>query len=251
MVRAFNAMIEQVGRDLGALRLEKSTLESVLNHMSDALLILDPTGAVAMVNPPAARIFGVPPAQALGRRPIEVIHHFELDALVRRVARERTAVRAEMEVHHPEYRVLRVQANPVLSEQGRFLGTVLVAQDITDLRRADLVRQEFVANVSHEMRTPLASLRALAETLQGGAARDPEAGPRFLAHMIAELDRLTLLVSDLLHLSAIESGSASLRTSAVSVEDIVDEVLAKFQLVAGRRRISLRMEGLAGLPLET
>src|SRR6516164_1212316 len=248
MARAFNAMIEQVGRGLAALRLDKSTLESVLNHMSDALLILDPTGALALINPPAERIFGAAAAQAIGRHPIEVFHHFELDELVRRVARERTAVRSELEVHYPEHRVLRVQGNPVLSQAGAFLGTVVVAQDITDLRRTDLVRQEFVANVSHELRTPLASLRALAETLQGGAVRDPEAGPRFMAHLVEEIDRLTLLVSDLLDLSAIESGSAPLRAGAASVEDIVDDIVAKFQLVADRRHISLRVEGLAGLP---
>ena len=105
-----------------------------------------------------------------------------------------------------------------------------------------------MANVSHELRTPLASLRALAETLQGGAVRDPEAGPRFMAHLVEEIDRLTLLVSDLLDLSAIESGSAPLRAGAASVEEIVDDIVAKFQLVADRRHISLRVEGLADLP---
>jgi signal transduction histidine kinase len=125
---------------------------------------------------------------------------------------------------------------------------VIVAQDITDLRRTDQIRQEFVANVSHELRTPLASLRAVAETLRDGAVHDPEAGPRFLAHMITEIDRLTLLVSDLLDLSAIESGSAPLDMGLVSVEDVVNDVLAKFHLVAERRHITMRVEGLADLP---
>jgi two-component system, OmpR family, phosphate regulon sensor histidine kinase PhoR len=245
---AYNTLVTHVARHLAALELDKSTLESTLTQMSDALLILDPTGALAMVNPSAERIFGVSAALALGRHPIEVFHHFELDALVRRVEHERAPVRSEIEVPYPDHRVLRVQANPVVGPRGAFLGSVIVAQDITDLRRTDRIRQEFVANVSHELRTPLASLRALAETLRDGAAVDSEAGPRFLAHMIAELDRLTLLVNDLLDLSAIESGSAPLTMGPVSAADVVNDVLAKFHLVAERRRITLRAEGLAGLP---
>lgn len=245
---AYNVLVKHVARHLAGLELDKSTLESTLTQMSDALLILDPAGALAMVNPSAERIFGVSAAHAIGRHPIEVFHHFELDALMRRVEQERAPIRSEIEVHYPDHRVLRVQANPVVGPQGAFLGSVIVAQDITDLRRTDQIRQEFVANVSHELRTPLASLRALAETLRDGAVHDPEAGPRFLAHMIAEIDRLTLLVSDLLDLSAIESGSAHLDMGLVSVEDVVNDVLAKFHLAAERRRITIRVDGLAGLP---
>jgi two-component system, OmpR family, phosphate regulon sensor histidine kinase PhoR len=241
-IAAFNTMVDHLAIQVAELQLDKNSLESVLTHMSDALLILDPTGAVAMINPAAERIFGIIAAETLGRHPIEVIHHFELDALVRRAEGERIPVSAEIDVHHPDRRALRVQANPVIGRQAAFLGTVVVAQDITDLRRTDLIRQEFVANVSHELRTPLASLRALAETLQDGARHDPDAGPRFLAHMIAEIDRLTLLVSDLLDLSAIESGSAPLRMGSVSVDDVVQDVVAKFQLVADRRDITLGVD---------
>jgi two-component system phosphate regulon sensor histidine kinase PhoR len=136
-----------VATHLAALRKEKSTLESVLTHMSDALLILDAEGILSLVNPPAERTFGVSARHARGRRLIEVLHHFELDALVRQVERDRTAVTRELEVHYPEDRLLRVQANPVSGRGGEFLGTVVVAQDVTDLRRTDLIRREFVANV--------------------------------------------------------------------------------------------------------
>jgi len=239
---AFNAMVMDVAHRIAALDLEKSTLESVLAHMSDGVLIADADGVLSLVNPAAERIFGITTRQATGHRLIEAIHHFELDALMRQVGRERTPLGRDLEVHHPEHRLLRVQANPVSDPRGRFLGTVLVAQDITDLRRVDLVRQEFVANVSHELRTPLTSLRALAETLQGGAMRDGEAGPRFLSRIITEIDRLTLLVNDLLDLSAIESGSAKMEMAPVSLSEVAEDVAAKFRPVADRRRIVLRAE---------
>ena len=247
-IKAFNDLMGEVARHLGALRAERSTLESVLTHMSDALLILNSDGVLSLVNPPAERAFGIRARQALGRRLIEVLHHFDLDALVRRVERERIAVTREIEVHYPEDRFLRVEATPMSGRDGELLGTVVVAQDVTDLRRTDLIRQEFVANVSHELRTPLASLRALAETLLDAALHDREAAPRFLSQIIAEIDRLTLLVSDLLDLSAIESGSAKLEMVSVPVSEMVEDVVDKLRPAADRKRLTLRVEGIDSLP---
>ena len=218
-IAEFNAMVAQADRTITDLDRGKSTLEAVLAHMSDGLLILDPDSVLVLVNPSAERIFGISASAAIGHRLIEVVHHFELDALVRQAIRERVPLTRELEIHQPDHRVLRVQANPVRGGRSEFLGIVVAAQDVTDLRRTDLIRQEFIANVSHELRTPLASLRALAETLRDGAARDPEAGPRFLGRIVSEIDRMALLVNDLLDLSAIESGSAKMEMTPVSMSE--------------------------------
>ncbi len=247
-VAAFNAMAAQAAGTIAALDLQKGTLESVLAHMNEALLVLDARGSLTHLNPPAERIFGIVAPLVAGHRLIEVLRHFELDALVRQVERERTPAGRDLEIHHPRHRLLHVQANPVTGRHGEFLGTVVVAQDITDLSRTDLIRREFVANVSHELRTPLTSVRALAEALAGGAIHDREAAPRFLERIIAEIDRLTLLVNDLLDLSAIESGSAKMEMGAVGLDDVVEDVITKFRPVADRHRITLRGEHTGGLP---
>ena len=239
-VGAFNAMALEAAHTIAALDFRKSTLESVLAHMSDALLVFDGQGALTLVNPAAERFFGIVAPFAIGHPLIEVFRHFELDALVRQAERERRSFTREIELHQPGPRLLRVRANPVTGPGGQHLGVVAVAQDITDQHRTDLVRREFVANVSHELRTPLTSVRALAEALTGGAAQDREAGPRFLERIIAEIDRLTLLVNDLLDLSAIESGSAKMEMAAVLLGDVIDDVVAKFRPIAERRRIALR-----------
>ena len=245
-VAAFNAMALEATRTIAELEFRKSTLESVLAHMSDGLLVLDARGTLTLVNPSAERFFGIVAPFVIGHRLIEVFRHFELDALVRQAERERRRYTREIELHHPERRLLRVQANPVTGPRGEFLGVVVVAQDVTDQRRTDLVRREFVANVSHELRTPLTSVRALAEALAGGAAKDPEAGPRFLERIIGEIDRLTLLVNDLLDLSAIESGSAKLEMEAVALGEVIEDVVTKFRPMADRRRIVLRGNGAHG-----
>ena len=245
-VEAFNAMVLETTHTIAALEFRKSTLESVLAHMSDGLLVLDGRGTLTLVNPAAERFFGIVAPFVIGHRLIEVFRHFELDALVRQAERERRPYTREIELHHPEHRLLRVQANPVSGPRGEFLGVVVVAQDVTDQRRTDMVRREFVANVSHELRTPLTSVRALAEALAGGAAQDPAAGPRFLERIIAEIDRLALLVNDLLDLSAIESGSAKLEMEAVPVGEVIEDVVTKFRPMADRRRIALRGNGARG-----
>jgi two-component system, OmpR family, phosphate regulon sensor histidine kinase PhoR len=242
-VAAFNAMVLEATHTIAELEFRNSTLESVLAHMSDALLVLDGQGALTLVNPAAERFFGLTAASAIGHRLIEVFRHFELDALVRQAERERRRYTREIQLYYPEPRLLRVQANPVSGPRGEYLGVVVVAQDVTEQRRTDTVRREFVANVSHELRTPLTSVRALAEALTAGAAQDREAGPRFLERIITEIDRLTLLVNDLLDLSAIESGSAKLEMEAVPLGEVIDDVVAKFRPMADRRGIVLRGDG--------
>jgi len=248
MIAAFNAMVAQSGRTIGDLDRGKGTLEAVMAHMSDGLLILDAAGTLLLVNPAAERIFGVEAQFAMGRRLIEVVHHFELDTLVRQADRERVPLVRELEVHQPQRRAIRVQANPVWGGRGEFAGTVVAVQDITDLRRTYLIRQEFIANVSHELRTPLASLRALAETLLDGALRDRDAGPRFLGRIVSEIDRLTLLVNDLLDLSAIESGSAKMEMTPVALGVVARDVTTKFRPVAEQRQVELRIDALDDLP---
>jgi two-component system, OmpR family, phosphate regulon sensor histidine kinase PhoR len=242
---AFNAMALEASHTIAELEFQKSTLESVLAHMSDALLVLDAQGKLTLVNPAAERFFGLLAPSAIGHRLIEVFRHFELDALVRQAERERKPYTRDIELYYPLQRLLRVQANPVAGPRGVFLGVVVVAQDVTEQRRTDTVRREFVANVSHELRTPLTSVRALAEALAAGAAQDSEAGPRFLEHIMGEIDRLTLLVNDLLDLSAIESGSAKLEMEAVPLGEVIDDVLTKFRPMADRRKIALRGNGLS------
>lgn len=239
-IAAYNAMVLEATHTIAALEFRKSTLESVLAHMSDGLLVLDAQGLLTLVNPAAERFFGVVAPFVIGHRLIEVLRHFELDVLVRQAERERRPYGGEIELHHPERRLLRVQANPVSGSRGEFLGVVVVVQDVTEQRRTDLVRREFVANVSHELRTPLTSVRALAEALAGGAAHDREAGPRFLERILTEIDRLTVLVNDLLDLSAIESGSAKLELEAVPVGEVIEDVVSKFRPIADRHHIALR-----------
>jgi two-component system phosphate regulon sensor histidine kinase PhoR len=121
-------------------------------------------------------------------------------------------------------------------------GSLLLAQDLTRLRRLETVRRDFVSNLSHELRTPLASLRALAETLQDGALDDPPAARRFVDQIQTEVDALTQMANELLELSKIESGRFSLERSPVAASDLLASAARRMQVQAERAKISLRVE---------
>jgi two-component system phosphate regulon sensor histidine kinase PhoR len=127
-------------------------------------------------------------------------------------------------------------------------GSLLLAQDLTRLRRLETVRRDFVSNLSHELRTPLASLKALAETLREGALDDPPAARRFVDQIQIEVDALTQMVNELLELSKIESGRFSLDRSPVAAADLLDSASQRMQVQAERANIALRIDGVDDLP---
>jgi two-component system phosphate regulon sensor histidine kinase PhoR len=120
-------------------------------------------------------------------------------------------------------------------------GSLLLAQDLTRVRRLETVRRDFISNISHELRTPLASLKALTETLQGGALSDPEAGPRFLGRIHAEVDALTQMAQELLDLSRIESGQVELVLTPLDPKKLLSSAADRMKLQAERAGVRLHV----------
>jgi two-component system phosphate regulon sensor histidine kinase PhoR len=118
--------------------------------------------------------------------------------------------------------------------------SLLLLQDVTDMRRAEAARRDFVANVSHELRTPVAALKALVETLQAGALDDPEAGPDFLQRMHVEVDGLAQLVSELLELARAEAGKLELELGRWHPRDLLCEAVERTRPYA--QRIDLQLD---------
>ncbi|HEY3063740.1 MAG TPA: ATP-binding protein, partial [Chloroflexota bacterium] len=118
--------------------------------------------------------------------------------------------------------------------------TLVLLQDVTELRRAEAARRDFVANVSHELRTPVASLKALVETLEAGAIDDPEAGPDFLRRMHVEVDGLAQLIAELLELARIEAGKLELDLQLCRADELVLDAVERIRAYASR--VSLTIE---------
>jgi two-component system sensor histidine kinase SenX3 len=175
---------------------EVQEMETAMSSMQEGVVLFGPDGAATYANPAAGAHLGVTP------KTIEALLPLELRHAARRASLVHVPADAEAETGSPS-RWLRGSATPVGSDDS----VLLVISDVTEARRIDAVRRDFVANASHELKTPAASIRAAAETISRAAIDDPDVVPRFAAQLERESIRLSRIVSDLLDLSRLEGGS--------------------------------------------
>jgi len=225
-----------------AFNVERSTLNNqnerlatVLEQLTDGVIIVDVNGLIQFANPAAQRLFET--SSVLGRSVTEVLRNHQLVDAWRRC--QQTGEMQNESVELPSRRqFLQVIAIP----DSHASGSLLLAQDLTRVRRLETVRRDFISNISHELRTPLASLKALTETLQNGALTDPQAGPRFLGRINAEVDALTQMAQELLDLSRIESGQVELMLAPLSPQKLVSSAADRMRMQAERAGLKLSAE---------
>ncbi|MBI4492357.1 MAG: HAMP domain-containing protein [Chloroflexi bacterium] len=249
--QAFNDMAARLRAHVQAISEERARLAAVLRYMADGVVIVDAEGMVHLVNPAAARLLQVTPAQAEGRSVVAVVRDHELAAAVSAAqAGEEAAERPRLvELGPPgQRRTVQALASRIPRAHEARPRILLILQDVTELRRAETVRRDFVANVSHELRTPVAALKALVETLEGGALEAPEVARDFLTRMGVEVDGLAQLVAELLELSRIESGQGALRLQPVDLAAEVATAAERLRPLAERQGVHLTVEAHDGLP---
>jgi two-component system, OmpR family, phosphate regulon sensor histidine kinase PhoR len=250
LARAFNEMASNLRTHILALDTERARLDAILIHMADGVLILDERGLVQTINPAAARLLQVAPAQAIGRSLMAVVRDHEVATVVAEIqTTEQPVVPRVIEMGPPaDRRYVQVAATGVPAAEGIPSRVLVILQDVSELRRAEVVRREFVANVSHELRTPVASLKALVETLEDGALEDPSVSRDFLGRMHVEVDGLAKLIEELLQLARMESGRAMLNLQTVNLVQVVQEATDRLRPTAERSGIHLKVTFPADLP---
>lgn len=219
------------------LESSRNQLRTVLNSMVEGVIAVDGEQHVLLVNEAACRLFPIQEAAALGRPLYELIRSPQLQQWVSLALAEGEPVGGEMELKAPQPRILSVRAAGL---PGRTIsGAVVVASDISQLRRLEQVRQEFVANASHELKTPLASIKACVETLLDGALEDTEIRVRFLQTVNEQTERLDRLVRDLLALTRIESRELRPDLHPVALGEIVELCVKRHVQSAERKGMQL------------
>jgi two-component system phosphate regulon sensor histidine kinase PhoR len=236
--RAFNHMADQLREKVSSLAEEQGRLAAVLHHMADGVIITDDTGQVELINAAAARLFGTDESKALHMSLAQVVPHYQIIELWKRCRDEGDEQVATVEIGHQD---LFLQAFVRRFQEEDVQGYVMILQDLTRIRRLETVRRDFISNISHELRTPLAGLKALVDTLRGGALKDPPAARRFLKRMDTELDALTQMAQELLELSRVESGQAPLRLSPTPVADVLLPPADRLRPQAERAGLSFTM----------
>ncbi len=155
----------------------------------------------------------------------EIIANQTVNEFLREAIKQKEGLRKEIILMHPQEMVFSMQASVVVDLSGQFMSLVAVFHDITELKKYECLRTEFVANVSHELKTPLTSLKGFIETLQGGAIREPAHAARFLDIMAKQTQRLENLVNDLLVLSSLESKNGKMNFVKADMADVINAVV--------------------------
>lgn len=225
-----------------ALESERMRLATVLDQITDGVLIADATGLIQFANPAAGRLFQF--SNPLHHSIAEVVRNHQLVEAWRRGQQTRQIQSESVEVP-TRHQYLQLVVIPDQHSSG----SLLLAQDLTRIRRLETVRRDFVSNLSHELRTPLASLKALAETLQEGALDDPPAARRFVDQIQIEVDALSQMANELLELSKIESGRFTLERSPIAASNLLRSAARRMQVQAERANIILRVECAEDLPV--
>jgi two-component system phosphate regulon sensor histidine kinase PhoR len=178
--------------------------QAVLASMAEGVLAVDSHEHVISMNKASARLLGIDPAQAQGRPLGEVVRNADLSRFISRALTCREPIQADVILLGDRQRVMQADGSALRDAEGRAIGAVVVLNDVTDFRRLEHIRRDFVANVSHELKTPITSIKGFVETLLDGASQDPVDAERFLRIIAKQADRLHAIIEDLLSLSKIE-----------------------------------------------
>jgi two-component system, OmpR family, phosphate regulon sensor histidine kinase PhoR len=214
--------------------------EATLDEMREGLLVVDSDMRIVASNPAAHRLFNLARGKLESQRLTEITRNPAIysafhDALK---GNERSGV--EIETHDPGRRVFDLRVVPLGSSDGKTTaGAIGVFFDITQLERLERVRQEFLSNVSHELKTPLTAIVAFVETLEAGALDDRENSKRFLEIIRKNAARMQNLIDDILELSAIEAGNVRVKAEEIELSPLINDVIVSLAAKASSRGITL------------
>jgi two-component system, OmpR family, phosphate regulon sensor histidine kinase PhoR len=237
IARALSEANLRLARGERQLRSTSQTQATVLEGMTESVIAVDRTEHVLFANASAGRLLGFRPEAVQGLPLLEAVRSHELREAVQRAIRSGKLSTCELTWRVGAPRSFDVLATPLPGDPPP--GVVLVLRDVSELKRLERLRHQFIANVSHELKTPLSSIRAYTETLLGGARNDPAHCERFLTRIDEQAVRLQELILDMLSLARIESGQMALDLADVSVARVVRRCVADYEPQAVARELVL------------
>lgn len=232
--KTFNDMADRLQSTLGEMYDKQNRLEAILKSMESGVIAVDRNNKIIMINPYAEEIFGIR-RDIIGENLMDHIRDFELQ----NIFEHNQDQSKEIKLHWPKERELRVRTADIINGY-EHIGTVAVVQDITDIKRLENIRSQFVANVSHELKTPLTSIKGFAETLK--YVEDTVTKDKFLNIINDEAERLTRLINDILILSDIEN-NREVKMEPVNINQAVRDVYYLMKNTADAKNITLTLQG--------
>lgn len=240
LASAFNEMTGKLKLNMWRLERRNQEFEAVVSSMVNGMIAVDESYHVFLANDQAREILGIK-GDLISKSIYEVLRNTTIYHILEKSIEEQDYIVDETTIARNQERVVRVYTSPIYKHRhsNRTLGTLLVIQDVTDVRRLETMRRDFVSNVTHELNTPLTSIRGFVDTLQQGAIKDEKIAHRFLDIIDIETERLSLLIQDILSLSSIENMEKDHHVDAYSMRTIIQEVVTILEHKLEKKDVSI------------
>lgn len=241
----FNEMGTKLEKTVADLIDKNVKVDSIMDSMTNGIIAVDTNYRVILINSIASELFGLKYGPGLlGINIIELIRNNQINIFLKETIEKNTSSVNDIIIGSPDEMILRVHTNPIKSKNADSVnsGSLAFIQDITNLKKLEQIRTEFVSNVTHELKTPLTSIRGFIETLRSGAINDKEVAEKFLEIIDIEAERLYMLINDILQLSEIETKQKDSNIASHNLKSVIDETLSIMQGTAEKKNISLSCE---------
>ncbi len=241
---AMNQMAAQLNDRIETIIRQRNQLETVLASMLEGVIAIDTEERIVSINQTAARLFEKEPADCQGKSIQEIIRSPALQQFIRAAISNTNPTEEDITVFQNEERVIGVKGSPIFDANQDQIGTLVVFHDVTQLRRLENMRRDFVANVSHEIKTPLTAIKGFVETLQQGKVEKKQEKERFLGIIQKHVDRLDAIIEDLLALSRIEQedDKKEIQFESVKIADVFQAAIQLCQPIAEKQNIHINLD---------
>jgi two-component system phosphate regulon sensor histidine kinase PhoR len=242
LARAMNEMARQLSDRIATITRQRNESEAILASMVEGVLAVDSTGHVVRANKAAVSLLDVDNEDIRGRSIEEVVRNPQIQDFIKQILDGKEPAETDIFLQADGRRYFQLHGARLAAGQTE-TGAVIVLNDMTRMRRLESVRRDFVANVSHELKTPITSIKGFVETLLEGAPKDPEQSRRFLEIIAKHSDRLNAIIEDLLSLSRLEAESEQRKISFEKkfLKPVIDSAVELSKVKAEDKKVMINV----------
>ncbi|MBU4305152.1 MAG: cell wall metabolism sensor histidine kinase WalK [Candidatus Omnitrophica bacterium] len=236
-----NKMAQEIEDRMKETAQQRQQLTAMFESMVEGIIVVDKQSNIVSANPAVEKIFGFRRENVQGRFFLEAIRNNDIAGIIMEVLEQGVSLSREIAILLLQRKIFQVNAAPI-SENNAVCGCVVVVHDISEMRRLETMRRDFIANASHELKTPLTSITGFVETLLNGALEDKKHNRDFLLIIQKHAQRLNNLVNDLLSLSHLESKSIVLEKGNYNLHRQMEEILSGFKVQIDKKALDVKNE---------
>ncbi len=247
----FNLMADQLNMTVKQLSQNNARFTALLGSLRNPIIAVDKDKHITLMNSAAEKLFRREATEMSGKHILELARHTDLDDVIQEALEEQTEKDIEVTLRDPAEKTLRIITSRIYEEDdpGKTTGLVVFMDDVTEIRKLEKIRSDFVTNVTHELKTPLTSISGFVETLKSGDIEDETTRERFLDIIEIETERLTRLIDDILTLSEIENMRIKDQKRNIPPTDLLLEVIPMMKAIGKTKEIIVQFQIAKDLPL--